>query len=160
MKNRRFHGLLLIGIGAGMVGAAHADVFKCVDADGHVTYTNAKTTAKGCKALSQDQRVSTVPGRATPSPSSFPRVDADTQRSRDSDRRNILENELATEQRNLDSAKKDLAEQEATARPDERNVGGGINQAKLQERVRPWKDRIALHERNIEALRKEIANLK
>lgn len=152
--------MLSVAAGFGAATAVRADVYKCVDADGHVTYTNAKSAAKGCKVLSQDQRVSTVPGRATPSPAGFPRVDSDTQRSRDSERRGILDQELINEQRNLEQARKDLAEQEANPRPDERNVGGSINQAKLQERIRPWKDRVALHERNIEALRKEIANLK
>jgi hypothetical protein len=37
--------------------------------DGHVTYTNAKPSPKAkCTALSRDQRVSTVPGRATAQP--------------------------------------------------------------------------------------------
>jgi len=160
MKNHSFFAGAVFLAGSACVTSAWADVYKCVDADGHVTYTNARSAAKNCKVLSQDQRVSTVPGRATPSPAGFPRVDADTQRSRDSERRGILDQELANEIRNLDQARKDLAEQEANPRPDERNVGGSINQAKLQERVRPWRDRVALHERNVEALRKEIANLK
>jgi hypothetical protein len=135
---------------------AHADVYKCVDTDGHVTYTNAKSAAKGCKALAQDQRVSTVPGRATPTPSpaGFPKVDGDTQRARDGDRRKILDQEVATEENNLGQAKKDLADQEAIRSGDERNY------QKVLDRLQPYKDKIALHERNLEALRKEIANLR
>jgi hypothetical protein len=158
MKNWQFVFMAILSSAAVM--PAWADVYKCVDADGHVTYTNAKNVGKGCKTLSQDQRVSTVPGRASPSPAGFPRVESDTQRARDSDRRGILENELATEQKNLEQARKDLSEQETHARPEERMQGGAINQAKVQERVQPLKDRIALHERNIEALRKEISNLR
>ncbi len=157
---------------------AHADVYKCVDADGHVTYTNAKGVAKGCKLLSQDQRVSTVPGRTAAAPAGFPKVDGDTQRARDSERRKILERELATEQNQLELAQKELAEQEQTVLPAERNAktitvtgkdgkpvtqtvpGGTINQAKVQERVQPYRDKVALHERNIEALKKEIGNLR
>lgn len=134
--------------------ASHADVYKCVDADGHVTYTNTKSSAKGCKVLSQDQRVSTVPGRATPSPAGFPKVDGDTQKARDSDRRKILEQELGTEQQYLDQARKELAEQEAVRSGDERNY------QRVLDRLQPYKDKMALHERNIEALKKEIANLR
>ncbi len=136
---------------------ALADVYKCVDDDGHVTYTNTKPSAKAkCSALSRDQRVSTVPGRATgtPSPAGFPKVDGDTQKARDNDRRKILEQELATEQKNLDQAKKELAEQEAVRTGDERNY------QRVIERLQPFKDKVALHERNLEALKKEIGNLK
>ena len=137
--------------------AVLADVYKCVDDDGHVTYTNAKPSSKAkCTALSRDQRVSTVPGRASnaPSPSGFPKVDADTQKARDNDRRKILDQELATEQKMLDEARKALAEQEAVRTGDERNY------QRVLDRLQPYKDKVALHERNIEALKKEIGNLR
>jgi hypothetical protein len=136
---------------------AAADVFKCVDEDGHVTYTNAKPSPKSnCTTLSRDQRVSTVPGRAasSPTPAGFPRIDSDTQRARDSDRRKILEQELAAEQKSLEQAKKELAEQEAIRSGDERNY------QRVLDRLQPYKDRVALHERNIEALKKEIGHLR
>lgn len=146
---------LLVGFWAGSVSA---DVYKCVDDDGHVTYTNSKPAPKAkCTQLSRDQRVSTVPGRAapsTPSPAGFPKVDGDTQKARDTDRRKILEQELSTEQKNLDQAKKELAEQEAIRTGDERNY------QRVLDRLQPYKDKVALHERNIEALKKEIGNLR
>lgn len=149
--------LLFICTLAGIALPAWADVFKCVDDDGHVTYTNAKPSARAkCTALSRDQRVSTVPGRAanTPSPAGFPKVDGDTQKARDNDRRKILEQELATEQKNLYQAKKELADQEAVRTGDERNY------QRVIERLQPYKDKVALHERNLEALKKEIGNLR
>ena len=136
---------------------ARADVYKCVDEDGHVTYTNTKPSPKAkCTALSRDQRVSTVPGRAagTPSPPGFPKVDGETQKARDNDRRKILEQELASEQKSLEQAKKELAEQEAIRTGDERNY------QRVLDRLQPYKDKVALHERNIAALKKEIGNLK
>ena len=148
---------LLMVVAAFFALPAWADVYKCVDDDGHVTYTNTKPSSKAkCSALSRDQRVSTVPGRAagTPSPVGFPKVDGDTQKARDNDRRKILEQELATEQKNLDQAKKELAEQEAVRTGDERNY------QRVIERLQPFKDKVALHERNLEALKKEIGNLK
>ncbi|MDP1652414.1 MAG: DUF4124 domain-containing protein [Rhodocyclaceae bacterium] len=136
---------------------AWADVYKCVDEDGHVTYTNTKPSPKAkCTALSRDQRVSTVPGRATntPSPAGFPKVNGDVQKARDNDRRTILEQELAAEQKNLDQSKKELAEQEAV------RTGGESNYQRVLERLQPYKDKVALHERNLEALKREIGNLR
>ena len=155
---------LISGLSLAVVAAtapAYADVFKCVDTDGHITYTNARSAGKGCKILSQD-KLSTVPGTrvSTPSPASFPKVDGDTQKTRDSDRRKILDQELASEQKNLEQARKDLTEQEGIVHPQERSAGGTINGAKVQERLQGYKDKLALHERNIEALKKEIGNLK
>lgn len=146
-------------------GAAHADVFKCVDEVGSVTYTNAKS-GKNCKALSSDLPVSSVPSgaparRAAPPPGNFPKVDGDTQRARDNDRRKILENELAAEQKALEQARKELGDAESSPETF-RLKGGGIgrNVAAYEEKVKPLQDKTALHERNIEALKKEIANLR
>ena len=62
--------------------------------------------------MSAPQRASTGKSvSATPSPASFPRVMEDTQKSRDLDRRHILEQELSGEQR-LDLGAKDLAAQQ------------------------------------------------
>lgn len=140
-------------------GAAQADtLYKCRDASGVVLYTNQKGTAKRCSVLSTDQPVTTVPAprQATRSatPGDFPRVNGDTQRGRDSDRRKILEQELAAEQGNLDKARKSLAEGEAQRTIDDKG------NPKSPERMQGLKDGVALHERNIEALRRELANLK
>ena len=146
-------------------GVAHADVFKCVDEDGSVTYTNAKA-GKNCKALATDLPVSSVPSnapakKAVHTPASFPRVDGDTQRARDSDRRRSLEQELATEQKSLDQAKKDLGEAEADPETFRTKRGGiGRNVAAYDAKVKPLQDKVGLHERNIEALKKEIGNLR
>jgi len=139
-------------------------LYKCVGPDGRVTYTNQKSQQK-CEIISQDLPVSTfsAPPPARPrqaTPADFPRVNGDQQRNRDNDRRTILEQEQANERRNLDAAKKDLTEQENIVLPEERIVGGGIQGAKREERLRPLRDRVQLHERNLEAIRKEIGNLR
>lgn len=144
---------------------AWADIYKCVDEAGHITYTNAKASGRGCSLLARDQAVSSVPGpgpsrpaaapqnSASSSAAGFPKVDTGTQKARDSDRRRILDEELASEQRALDAARRELASQESV-RSDERNY------QKALERLQPYKDKLQIHERNIEALRKEIANLR
>jgi len=142
--------------------AAQADIYKCVSDSGQITYTNAKPSAheKGCSLMTKDQPVSTASSgsrksgtAATPSPSSFPKVDSDTQKSRDNDRRKILENELDAEMKALDAAKKELAEQEAVRNGDEKNY------QKFLDRVQPYKDTVALHQRNVDSLNKELAKL-
>lgn len=138
---------------------ARADIFKCVDEAGHVTYTNSRTTAKGCSVLARDQAVSSVSGAMRPatqpaaaggavggSAAGFPRVDAGTQKTRDTDRRRILEDELNAEKGAFDAATRQLTELDASRR------GSGDRQSLL--------DKIQLHERNVEALKREISNLR
>lgn len=143
---------------------AQADtLYKCQNPDGRTTYTNQKLN-KNCEIISQDKPVSTFsapqqkPRQATPA--DFPRVNGDQQKARDSDRRAILERELANEQKNLEAAKKELAEQENLILPDERTQGGGIQGGKREARIQTYRDRVQLHERNLGSLRKELANLK
>lgn len=147
---------LLVLLGA--AGTAWGEVYKCVDAGGHVTYTNNKSAAANCKLLSSDLPVSTVPAARVPQhrqpAADFPRVDEETQKSRDGDRRRILEQELAAEREQLQAARKALVEGEATRLGDERNY------QKYLERVQRLRDDVALHERNVDALQKELSNLK
>ena len=142
---------------------ARADVYKCVDEAGHVTYTNTKTSGKGCSTLARDQAVSSVPSGSRPAAvgapqngassggAGFPRVDTGTQRARDGDRRRILEGELSAEQKSLDAARQEL---------DEQQLSRYANGAAGGERLQSGKDKVQLHERNVEALRREIGNLR
>lgn len=124
-------------------------LYKCEGPDGRTTYTNQKGNQK-CEIIAQDKPVSTIsappkkPRQATPA--DFPRVSGEQQKARDDDRRAILEQELANEQKNLDAARQALAEQGNAKLPD--------------ERLKPHRDRLQLHERNVESIRREIANLK
>lgn len=140
-------------------------LYKCVQ-DGRTTYTNQKG-GKNCEIVAQDKPVSTFSAppnaRQAPrqsSPGDFPRVNGEQQKARDSDRRAILEQELANEQKLLDEAKKVLAEQEAIILPEERGVGGAVYADKREARLRPHRDKVQLHERNLESIRREIGNLK
>jgi multidrug resistance efflux pump len=151
---------LTIGLLALAALPAQAEIFKCSDPSGHVTYSNV--ASKGCARLNLDP-ISTVPATKaapkTPTPSTFPRVEESTQKSRDTDRRKILEQERATEQKSLDEARKKLAEAEQPL-PQERNPGGAVNQGKVQERIQPMLDQVQLHMRNLEAINKELQNLR
>lgn len=155
---------------------AHADVmYQCVDASGHKSFSNMKSSAKGVQCTAMDlgpvaPLAAPAPAATTPrpaartaTPASFPRVDDNAQKARDSDRRRILDSELAAEQRNAEQAKRELAEQEGIILPSERmqfKGGGGIAGGKVEERLQSYRDKLALHERNIEAIQKEIARLR
>ena len=138
---------------------AHADIYKCVAADGHVMYSNV--AEKNCKRLnleplpaSSSSSSAAKPAAKAPSPADFPKVGENAQKSRDNDRRRILEGELTTERKNLDQARKELAEQESVRSGDERNY------QKMLDRLQPYKDKVALHERNVEAIQSELARLR
>ena len=146
---------------ASAVTAAHAEMWKCVDADGATQFTNLREEAKvlkGCKPFHFD------PPNAAPAPrpqsqpqakpANFPSVDSETQKQRDAGRRKILEQELAQEQQQLDGAKKQLAEQQ------ELRLGTEKNFARVEERLKPFEGRVKLHESNIESLKRELANIK
>ena len=79
---------------------------------------------------------------------------APVQQQRDIERRKILEQELASEQKLLDQAKKDLAEQEG------QRLGSERNYQRVLERLEPFKKKVALHESNIVNLRKELSSLR
>jgi hypothetical protein len=152
--------LLLTTLLALPMTPAHAQIYECVDPGGNKRFTNIKSEAKGCKQLSIEP-INTVPppkraGKATavPSPATFPRVDTDTQKQRDAGRRRILEQELANEQKLLDQAQQELAEQESTRLGNERNY------QRVLERLEPYRQRVKRHEDNIASLKQELANLK
>ena len=82
------------------------------------------------------------------------RVSGNTQKARDNDRRRILEQEIADETKALELARQKLAEQEAMRTGDEKNY------QRFLDRVQPFRDTVAGHERNLEAIKREVANLK
>lgn len=143
--------LILLALAAPVV---HAEMWKCMDQDGNTRYTNVKADAKGCKALNLEPLNTAPPVRAQQKPANFPSVDNNTQKQRDAARRKILEQELAQEQQELDTAKKQLAEQKDT------RYGSEKNYARVEERLKPFEERVKLHENNIESLKKEIGNAK
>jgi len=150
MKN-----LVLLMILSCAAGTLRAEIYECVDAGGNKRFTNIKSEAKGCKLM--DIVPNTVsapkPKTETKGPANFPRVDAKTQKQRDSDRRRILEQELVNERKLLDEAKKDLADQEAI------RLGSERNYQRVLDRLEPYKKRVKLHEDNVANLQKELANL-
>lgn len=156
----------LVVAGALCVGLAHAqqvtEIFKCKGADGHWTYTNDRREAERqkCEIVTRQVNVAPAPKPAAPPsrsaarPNEFPKESPTDRAKAQSRQREILEKELAQEQASLAKARQELAAQEAVRSGDERNY------ARVQERLQPFKDSIETHEKNIEALKRELNNLR
>jgi len=148
---------LILGVfGAALALPAQAqrtEIFKCVDASGRASYTNDKreTSGKTCEVVTTQINVA-PPAKPAPK-AGFPRESASERVGASARQRDILERELAAEQDDLARARQALAEQEAVRSGDERNY------ARVLERLQPFKDRIETHEKNIEALRRELSSL-
>jgi chromosome segregation ATPase len=142
-------------------GAARAqqatEIYKCVDASGRPLYTSNKRETDGKKCELVSREINVVPPQKPASggarPSDFPRESSADRLAARERQRAILEKELATEQAALAKAQQDLAAQEAVRTGDERNY------ARVEERLQPFKDSVETHQKNIEALRRELANL-
>lgn len=142
------------------IGYAQAEIYKYVDSQGHVTYSS--TPMKGSKKLNLEG----LPTIQSPRPHTvgeseeFPRVNAETQRSRDDTRRKILEDELAAEQKQLDEARQNLQTAQDTPQVYHQNGKTFRNVAKYEETVKAAQEEVSLHEKNIEALKTELSQLK
>ena len=74
--------------------------------------------------------------------------------SSDLDRRKILEEELESEQKRLSEARQKLAEQQNIRNGDEKNF------QRVLDRLKPFTETVEQHEKNVEQLRREIANIR
>ena len=156
--------LVLLALGAGGRAGADDKIYYCVDADGHKELTNGSRKGS-CKALdlpgaitAPPKRPASAAPRSAPAPASaaadFPKVDNAQQKARDADRRQILDDELQGEQQKLAALKADFNGGEPERNGNERNY------AKYQERVAQMKDDIARVEKNIDALKRELAGIR
>jgi hypothetical protein len=158
---------------AAVLAPAHAqsEVYVCMNGDGTREYKNTGET-RGCKRVDM-QGISMIPSpykkpvvqtasfnrpagavSGAMSPGDFPKIDSGTQKARDTDRMQILTEEMKVEERRLAALKQEFNNGEPERRGDERNY------AKYQERVASMKDDVSRTEKNIEALKREIGNLK
>lgn len=147
---------LLVLSALALAPAAQAEIYKFVDENGLVTYTNmprpgakpqlvlpdlnAAPSAKPATEAAPTKK----PGAKVPTPSYFPKVDVTTQRKRDDMRRQLLVEELRSEERNLAAARSTLAA--GSRQP-------GADLAKLGDAVR-------MHEKNIQMLNKELSHIR
>lgn len=135
-----------------------AEIYKAVDADGHVTYSS--TPIKGGKKLILEPLPTMVPPGKARTPEDFPRVDNETQRGRDDTRRKILQDELNAEEKLLEEARQNLKEGESNPEVFKGTDGRTYrNVAKYEEKIKPLNDQVELHQQNIAALKTELSKL-
>jgi hypothetical protein len=145
------------------VPVADATICKYVDADGATHYTNVPPD-KGWRKISCDVADDAPPRPRAPSstggakastPTGFPRVEPDTQKNRDELRRRVLSDELASEEQALTEARGAYGSGAPPPLADEQN-----DAEKYRQRIARLRQAVQLHERNVDALRKEIAGLR
>ena len=153
--------LIFVTFGASpaLAPAQTTEIYKCVDGTGRPLYTSDKRDTSGKKCALVSREVNVVPGqKGKPTASRelgrFPRETPTQAANAKGLQRQVLEKELVTEQAALAKARQDLAEQEQIRSGEEKNY------ARVEERLRPIKDSIETHEKNIDALRRELSNLR
>lgn len=144
------------------------DVYLCTGPNGVPEYRNSGNV-KGCRKLVLPDVV-TVPGTRsprsagaapTPAPSNssnaggaFPRVDSATQKARDGERRQVLEAELAEEERKLQTLRAEYNNGQPERQGNERNY------QKYLDRTAQLKSDIERSQANVDSIRRELGNLK
>jgi hypothetical protein len=166
---------------------AQSTIYKHVDESGRVTYSNKPmkgatvmeldpiTTMPAAPApLAATDKARVVPASLTVTKPSLASVEPQLQRKRDEERRRILERELAEEEKSLASARDSLAQEQqnptlvaavrmAQDTPDPtpaQMTQMRVNLEKASGKIRGLQSTVTEHEKNIEALRKELGALK
>ena len=126
---------------------ATAEIFKCVDGTGNVTYSEKKESSSACVPVTAT--VNVVPTIKPIAPTPPPALPAES-----ADRHAELQKQIAAQKTALAEAKQALQEQENI------RLGGERNYQRVLDRLKPYQDKVAEIEKNIAQLREELAHLK
>ncbi|MCS6997508.1 MAG: hypothetical protein NZ533_11300 [Casimicrobiaceae bacterium] len=180
---RSFRSGLAVALASGLLAAESfparaSEVIKCIDpATGAIEYTN-RAPRQGWQCTRTDGSPLSVipsgnrpvrsreiasgagepPSKVVPTavrPAAPTQVDSATQRSRDSARRQVLVEELASEEKLLAEARRQLNGGRPMLLPDETE-----GSPKYLDRIKQLERTVRQHERNVAALKQEIANLR
>ena len=173
---RRAIALSLVATAVASV-SAHAEIYKYVDpATGAVEYTNQPK--RGATRMNASDTLSEIPTGNRPNKvassggasingrtvnasvnasagTAIASVDAGTQKTRDGTRRQVLADELLSEEKLLADARSGYSHGKPLPFADE-----GIGSPKYIDRVKQLEKSVRLHERNVASLKQELANLK
>ncbi|MEO7493936.1 MAG: DUF4124 domain-containing protein [Massilia sp.] len=163
--------VLAAGLAISLLAAlpAHADgtIYKCVDENGRIEFTDVNK--RGCKPLDLPGAIaapaprrnagassssSRPPAAPAVTPVDFPKVNTSQQRARDNDRREILEDELRNEEKKLAELRREFNNGALDGQ------GADKSSAKYQERVAHLRENVNRSEQNVAALKREIGNIK
>lgn len=136
-------------LGFTSVTVAGKEIYKLVDKDGNITFTNRPTRhAQKVNLASFSGNVNTRSADTViQKPTSAPSIKSNAQKERDGTRRQILEKELHSENKLLSDTKQSLSQ---ISQSDDSLQDGKIAQLK---------NKLFLHQRNISALKKELSRL-
>lgn len=146
----------LLALAASGAQAAQDIYYRCPNNVFTNTLTPREAEAKGCKAM-ETQQPTTIPApKARPAAVASPgaassRIGAQEQKSRDSDARKILQDELIKAQNQLDALQKEYNNGQPERRGDEKNY------QKYLDRTADLKAQIARTESDIGAITRELA---
>ncbi len=158
-----------------VMGQAHAQIYKYIDpVTGAVEYTNQPK--KGATRMDSADTLSEIPTGNKPNKSkaavgAAPRavntssnssagaasavVDAGTQKTRDGTRRQVLSDELSSEEKALAETRAAFNNGKPLPLADE-----GVGSPKYIDRTKQLEQTLRHHERNVAALKQELSNLK
>ena len=144
---------------------ANADICKYADGDGNIHYSNVapERNWKRISCTSGDdggmRKSGAAPAtgltKSAPTPAGFPRVDVETQKGRDDVRRKVLSDELGSEEKLLAEARLAYADGAPVPLPEER-----ASAEKYRERISRLRQSVSVHEKNVEALKKELQTVR
>ena len=124
--------------------AVEGSMYRCATRSGAYSYFNVPgASGGGGSSRKTDKPVA--------APTGFPRVDPDTQRGRDDLRRKVLTDELAAEEKYMAEARTAFDNGAPAPLPEEK-----ADAEKYRQRISRLREAVRLHERNIEALKKEL----
>jgi hypothetical protein len=120
-------------------------MYRCTTRSGANSYFNVP----GASGNDRNGRKPDKP--AASAPVGFPRVDAETQKGRDDLRRKVLADELAAEEKYMAESRSAYENGAPAPLPEEK-----ADAEKYRQRISRLREAVRLHERNIEALKKEL----
>jgi hypothetical protein len=146
---------------------AYGQMYKCETESGATLYQNMP--GRNCKVMDLPS-MNTIPApklpvtaarsptgssgsTTSPAAAGFPKVDGGTQKSRDTDRKRIIEDEWKKEKSKLGELEKDFNAGQPERRADERNY------ARYEERVGKMRDEITRTKANLDSLERELRSI-
>jgi len=154
---RRFGGIVLLGVSLLYASVAAAEICVYENHTGQMLYTNVSPgngwTKHQCFATAEPppEKKGAASGATR---STLPKISPEKQKERDAMRRKVIEDELNAESKLLNEARTAYANGAPPALPEE-----FLNPQKYAARIAQLRESLDLHERNVDALKKEIAKM-
>ncbi|MDR2016579.1 MAG: hypothetical protein LBP90_03085 [Burkholderiales bacterium] len=146
------------GISALYAGHAVAEICVFENDSGQMLYTNVSPgpdwKKRQCFATVEPPPAAKKDAASPAVRSTLPKVSSERQKERDAMRRKVIEDELTAESKLLEEARVAYANGAPPALPEE-----FLNPQKYAARIARLRESVGLHERNVEALKKEFARM-